>query len=181
MTQYFSKISKLVLWVLVPTIFISGTKLDEEAVFATWVEEGYSIEISGDLNNNLNGIVDFETAIEKTSKGISFSTLILKLDNKDSVFPHSIEFLISLENTTDIIPVGTFKVSRDHDGFLNNFEGVFGFANINVLGELPLFAQSGEIRIDHLDDTSLKGTLSIHMGNTMGKSVQINGSFIATK
>lgn len=181
MSQFFSKIAKIVLWVLVPTLFISGTKLDNELSLPALIDEDYTIQITGNLNNNLSGEVDFETAIEKTSKGISFSTLKLKLDNIESALPHSMEFLISKENTTDLLPSGTYEVSLKEEGFLNYFDGVFGFANINAMGELPLFAQSGEIQIDYLDKTTVKGSLSIQMSNTIGKAVQIKGNFIAIK
>lgn len=181
MSKFFSKIAKIGLWVLVPTLFLSGTKLDNQSSSTILVNGDYTMQITGNLNNKLSGVFDFETAIETTSKGITFSTLKLKLDSRESVLPHSMEFLISKENTTDLLPAGTYKVSGNQEGFLNYFDGVFGFANINALGELPLFAKSGEVQIDYLDNTTVKGTLRLNMSNTIGKSVQIRGSFVATK
>lgn len=181
MSPYFFKIFKIGLLVVVSTLFISGTKLDGLSSPAILVDDDYDLRISGNLNDNLNGRVNFETAIETTSKGISFSTLRLKLNDDEDFLPHSIEFLISKANTKDLLPVGTYKISRNQEGFLNYFDGVFGFANINALGESPLFAKSGEIRIDYLDDNTVKGTLSISMGNTMGRHIQIQGHFRATR
>lgn len=181
MLLFFSKFVKLNLWVFVSTLFISGTKLDHQQSFKTLVDGDYIMQITGNLNNNLSGVVDFETTTETTSKGISFSTLKLKLEHTGIVLPHSMEFLISREGTTTVLPAGTYKVSRKENGLLNYFDGVFGFANINALGEQPLFAESGEIHIDYLNNTTLKGTLSIFMSNSIGKSVRIKGSFIAKK
>ncbi len=144
MSKFILKIVKLGLWVLVPTLFISGTKLDDHLTLTSNVDGDYTMQVTGNLNNKLSGAVSFETATATTSKGISFSTLKLKLDNKESGLPHSMEFLISKENTFNLLPIGTYKVLRNQEGFLNYFDGVFGFANINALGELPLFAQNGD-------------------------------------
>ncbi len=181
MSQIFSKIAKIGLWVLVPTLFISGTKLENQPGSSMLNDGDYTMQITGNLNNQLSGEVNFETAIETTSKGISFSTLKLKLDNKEQVLPHSMEFLISKENMTAILPTGTYKVSEKQEGFLNYFDGVFGFANINALGEVPLFAKNGEIQIDYLDNSTVKGTLNVTMSNTIGNAIQIRGNFVATK
>jgi len=181
MSHYFFKIFKIGLLVVVSTLFISGTKLEGQLSPAILIEDDYTLRISGNINNNLSGMVNFETAIQTTSKGISFSTLKLKLNDDEGLLPHSIEFLISKENTKDVLPVGTYNISRDQEGFLNYFDGVFGFANINALGESPLFAKSGEIQIDYLDDNTVKGTLGIAMGNTEGRYIQIQGHFRATR
>lgn len=176
-SNIFSKIAKLVLWVLVPTLFISGTKLENLPPS----EGDYMMQITGNLSDSFSGGVDFETASVTTSKGISFSTLKLKFDNKESIASHSLEFLISRENTSGVLSTGTYEVSRNQEGLLNYFDGVFGFANINVLGESPLFAKSGKIQIDYIDNTTVKGKISIQMTNSIGKSVGVNGNFTVKK
>lgn len=181
MSHYFLKIFKIGLLVIVSTLFISGTKLDGQLSSSIPINDDYTLRISGNLNNYISGIVNFETAIETTSKGTSFSTLQLKLQDEESLLPHSIEFLISKENTKDILPVGTYKISKGQESFLNYFDGVFGFANINALGESPLFAKSGEIQIDYLDGNTVKGNLSVVMSNTAGRYVRIRGHFKATR
>ena len=121
MSQIFSKIAKIGLWVLVPTLFISGTKLDNQPVSSMLNDGDYTMQITGNLNNQLSGEVNFETAIETTSKGISFSTLKLKLDNKEQVLPHSMEFLISKEN----ISVCTIKKEKTYNAFFGIFVAVY--------------------------------------------------------
>ncbi|TMM58759.1 hypothetical protein FEE95_04830 [Maribacter algarum] len=180
MPHIFSKAAKLVLWVLLPTLFISGTKLNTDTFSKVNSDEDYTLRASGNLNNSLNGTIRFETSVVTTSKGISFSVLKLKLESEKSLIPHSMEFLIS-EKESDSVLEGTHKVSNNNEGLLNYFDGVFGFANINALGELPLFAKSGEIQIEYLDETNLKGVINIQMSNAIGKSVKVKGNFVATK
>ena len=179
--RFFTKLTKLVIWVLVPVLFMSGAKL-EKLTSSKIIEEGdYSIQMSGSVNDNFCVGVDFDTSIVTTSRGISFSTLRLRLDNTDNVGSHSMEFLISKENTAGMLPTGTYEVSRNQEGLLNYFDGVFGFANIAALGESPLFAKSGKIKIDYLDDRTVRGNISIQMTNSLGKRVGINGDFIVIK
>ncbi|MFK7814513.1 MAG: hypothetical protein AB8B59_18600 [Maribacter sp.] len=181
MSKALSKLATIILLVIVSTFFISGTNIDRKLSVDTSVVDDYTMEITGNLNTNLNGVIDFETGIQTTSKGISFSMLKLKLTNDKNVLPHSIEFLISQENGANILPTGVYKVSRNQESILNYFEGVFGFANINALGELPLFTQSGEIQIKYLDDSMVEGTLRVLMSNTVGKSIRIAGNFTVKK
>jgi len=180
MPQFFSKLAKISLCVLLPTLFMSGTKM-EKGLVSTSLDTNNFIRLTGSLNKNLSVTIGFETAIETTSKGTSFSTLKLKLENNDEVLPNSIEFLIAKENAKQPLSKGTYKVSPSHEGLLNYFDGVFGFANVKALGELPLFAKSGEIRIDMLNDTNVEGSIRIQMRNAVGKSININGNFIASK
>jgi len=173
MPQIFSKVGNLVLWVIVSTFFISGTNLDKKSSSAVYNVSDYTIQLTGNLNNSLEGKVDFETTIVTSSKGATFSILKLKLDNKNSFLPHSIEFLISKENVEEL-PTGIYSVSNNQKGLVYYFEGV-------ALGELPLFAKSGEVQIDYIDESKVKGEIRIRMSNAVGKSIQIEGNFITNK
>lgn len=180
MPQFFSKLAKIGFCVLVPTLFMSGTKMDKGFVSAN-AAEANTLQLTGSLNKNLATTIGFETAIETTSKGTSFSILKLKLENSDEMLPHAIEFLIAKENSKQLLSKGTYKVSSGREGLLNYFDGVFGFADIEALGELPLFAKNGEIRIDKLNNTNVEGSIKIQMRDAGGKSINIHGNFIATK
>lgn len=105
----------------------------------------------------------------------------MKLGCEDNRFPHSMEFLISKEHTAMQISKGSYLVSQDSRGFLNNFDGVFGLININSLGELPFFAKSGDVRIDFVDDVTVKGMLTISLRNANDKSINLEGDFIVLK
>lgn len=177
MPSFFSKIAKLILWIFASTLFISGAELETFPIFEINTEPDYTIHVSGSVNGDFSGKVNFETSMVTTSKGVTFSVLKLRLDNKDSVVPSFIEFLIAKENTSELLPSGTYKVFKNKEGLLNFFDGVFGFANINELGESPLFAKQGTIRIDFLDKKTAKGKIEIQMTNSYGKRVRINGNF----
>lgn len=181
MPNFFMKMTKLGFWILTATLFLSGAKLEKRSQLELTVYKDYQIQVSGSLNKSFNGNLEFETAIETTSKGISVSTLKLKLINKDTTLPHTIEFLVARENMEMILPKGSYTVARNDEGLLNYFDGVFGVANINALGELPLFAKSGRIQIDFLDENSLKGTLNVKLKNSVGKSIHVKGNFATTK
>jgi hypothetical protein len=163
------------------TLFLSGTKLDEKSQKSSTDIYDYSIQISGDLNGSLSGEIDFEDTIETTSKGVHFSTLKLKFNNMDETFQHSIEFLIAKENMNRLLGVGAYKVINNKYGMLNYFDGVFGYVNIDTIGELPLFAKRGKIKIYSLSKTEILGSLDVVLNNTDGQSVHIKGNFKANK
>ncbi len=166
------------MWAIVPLFFISsGTwdsynKDNEAATIDT-------LRISGDFNMALKGEVYFETALETASDGTPFSTLKLNLKNhKES---HSLGFFISKQNHSKQITMGTYKVLEHIDGFLNYFDGVFGFAHIKELGELPFFAHKGKITIFHVGKDSLRGQLAVVLENPNGQRIDVTGNFTALK
>ena len=181
MSKFISKITKIGFWALTATFLLSGTKPDRQKSLVSGVTYDYSLEVSGSLNRSFSGVIVFETATETTSKGVPFSTLKLKFNSSESVFSHSLEFLIAKENTEKILDKGRYDVIRNQNGLLNYFDGVFGFANINVLGELPFFAKSGKIQINHLDKNMIAGSLDIRLNNAVDQSIHIKGNFETKK
>ena len=162
-------------------VLISASNVDDKVAYAENRDGQYALQSTGNLNQSLNGLVNFETAIERTSEGIPFSTLKLKLGCNEESSYHSIEFLISKENMEEYISKGSYKISKQSDGLLHNFDGVFGFADIQELGELPFFAKDGEISIDYVDEQKLHGTINIALSNANGKSITLDGDFVALK
>ena len=86
MSSFFSKIAKLMLWVVVSTLLMSGAKNESPSYSNMYTESDYTIEVSGSLNNNFSGKIAFETSNVSTSKGVSFSVLKLKLENKETYY-----------------------------------------------------------------------------------------------
>ena len=91
------------------------------------------------------------------------------------------DFLISKKNASHKISPGTYKVTNDSDGFLNYFEGIFGYANINESGEMPFFTNEGEIKIKYIDSKTVHGFLKLYLDNANNESIHIEGNFIAKK
>lgn len=174
MKQILLKIVGLSLFGVFCVIVVSQAKTkttinyDEESIGK------YELQSSGILSQYLDGNVNFESTIETDRKSNTRSLLKLKLDNDGNSLPHSIEFLISNENTSEHVSKGSYIISQDS-------KGVFGFANINSLGELPFFAKSGEVRIDFVDDYTVKGMLNVSLRNANGNSINLEGDFVALK
>ncbi len=177
-----AKTVKLCVCLVTLLIIVSGGVKSPENNDIVLLEGRYLIKSSGDFNKELKGYINFETSKEKSANGKNFSTLKLDLKNEDKSPKHSLEFLISKQNQDKHIPVvGSYSIVKDIDGFLNYFDGVFGFANIRDLGEAPLFAHKGKITIDHFDDNCLSGLLTVNLQNSGGKRIYLTGSFVATK
>lgn len=134
----------------------------------------YHLKAPGELKEDLKGDFNFEKAI-KVADGHVFSTLTLKLENE--ALHHSVEFIISKKDLESESLVGTYEVSEKIGGFLNPFDGVFGYADINDLGELPFFADSGRIRIREISEGTLSGTMSVTLKNAKGNSIVLEGAF----
>ncbi len=181
MNRVLLKIGLLSLYGVFCAFLLSGAKVNSKAISNLESHGTYAIQSTGSLDQYLGGEVNFETSFETNKNQNSTSILKLKLACEDNTFEHSIEFLIAKENTSNQISKGSYLVSQENRGFLNNFEGVFGFANINSLGELPFFAKSGEVHIDFADDITVVGTLNVSLQNANGKSINLTGDFVALK
>ena len=172
------KFFKISIIILVPLLFLSGIKPDYAKVIKDVKLVGtYSFRSTGTINSNFTGDIAFKTSEHNSSENESFSTIKFKLVNHN----HSMDFLISKKNASRKILPGTYKVTNDSDGFLNYFEGVFGYANIEESGEMPFFTREGEIKIKYIDNKTVYGFLKIDLDNANNESIHIKGNFIAKK
>ncbi len=142
---------------------------------------GYTVKVFGDRNLDLKGTTEFETVVETLADGRHLSTLKLSLKNDKSEPSHTLGFLISKENDSGQLHPGSYKISKNIDGFLNNFDVVFGFANIEVLGELPFFAERGQIIVFEIGKDNLRGNLNIALRNANGNRLIVKGNFKAVR
>lgn len=163
----------------VALMLITSLRPKDEVVPANFFGE-YILYATGDYDIKLNGKVVFEQTIETSVNGTTFSTLKLDLKNEKNGL-HHIGFLISKENKSKPLNFRTYKVSKQIDGFINHFDGVFGFANINTIGKTPFFASSGKITIKQIDDRKATGYLEVTMYNSNHEKINVKGSFIANK
>ena len=177
MSRIFIKLIKIGLFALMPLFLTSSAKVEDTIL----LEKGYSLQVTGVLNQELKGTMSYETDIKITTGGTSFSTLELKLSNDLGEIRHSMGFLISQQAQSNTISVGTYNVAESIDGFLNDFDGVFGFADLDVMSDLPFFAQKGEIIITDLGKNKLEGSMVITLRNSNGKLIKVNGDFLARR
>ena len=104
-----------------------------------------------------------------------------ELNFRDNANPAKIpiQFLISVDPDEQSISTGTYNISRYISGFMNNFDGVFGYANLNMLGERPFFTRKGQLVITEKNNELVSGTLDVFLEAVNGESLHLQGSFRA--
>ena len=172
---------KLGLWVILALIFTSSSSIEEKPDKKMLAAGSYVLNIAGERQLKLEGIINFETTKKCSPKGKEYTILKLTLNDNQEVPGHSLEFFLSKQYQSMKIGHGRHKISENIEGFLNYFDGVFAFANMNQFGELPFFAKNGSITIDNLDDKKLKGSIDVVFENPNEGSFKITGNFIALK
>lgn len=180
MSQFVFKIAKVGLLALLPLFLISNYRVEVPLGNPDELDSKYILHVKGTINTIFEGKVRFETSIKEANNGTPTSTLLLKMENVEEG-QLALGFLISKRNSTGNLPVGTYMVAKNIDGFMDSFDGIFGYANFKTLGELPFFAKKGTITISGLHDDFLQGSLEISMYNTNGQEIVISGGFMASR
>lgn len=90
-----------------------------------------------------------------------------------------IQFLISVDANKEAITTGTYNISRYISGFIDNFDGVFGYANLSMLGETPFFTRKGQLVITDKSADAIAGTLDVILEDVQGKALHLQGDFNA--
>ncbi|TLF46314.1 hypothetical protein FEK29_00620 [Maribacter aurantiacus] len=86
------------------------------------------------------------------------------------------ELVMRIPNSDTKLYNGEYQVGKV-DGFLNGFEGIFGFFTHNDYGEKPFFANSGIVRILSLEDNRIQGYMDVTLVNDYGKKIRISDTF----
>lgn len=181
MYHYILKSLKISFWILLPLLFISGTKSGLDFHVPNYFEGSYELRATGALEQQLCGVVYFENTLDTNTQGIQCSTLTLKFISNESSDQHSMDLLITKQNQSSPIRKGKYGVSEDIKGFLNDFDGVFGFANVRSLGEVPFFAKKGKVVITQITELGLRGYIDVTLKCAKGTKIFINGSFSAAE
>ncbi len=181
MPHLFIKISKTCLWAIVPFFLISQGNPDQASMVELAHEGYYAFKVTGEVSENLSGIINFVTTKETSVGGSEYYVLRFMLKSKKESPIHNMEFLISKPCTKSKISVGTYEVAKPINGFLNYFEGVFGAADFKRMDELPFFTDRGTIRIRSLDENTVEGSMSVTLHDPNGKKITIQGEFDALR
>ncbi|NNE77448.1 MAG: hypothetical protein HKN31_10295, partial [Pricia sp.] len=147
------------------------------------VNGSYNLKASGALNEELKGQIRFELkTIEDISSGnYPITTLKLDFGSAEETSSHTVGFIISGKHMARQSLIGTYGVTDNTKGFLNHYNRVFGFADINNLGEQSFFAYGGSINVTDVHDDALHGNLKVNFRDFEGETMQLTGDFIATK
>ena len=180
MYHHILKSLKISFWILVPLLFISNTKAEPLTVPNNF-EGNYDLKATGAIEQSLEGTVSFKAFTESSNNGTSFSSLSLTFVNNEQGFEHELEFIISEQNESELLSTGKYEIKDNIDGFLNNFDGVFGYANINIIGEQPFFTTMGKVVITRIGKADLKGYVDVNLRSNGGKVLMIKGDFHAIK
>ena len=176
--QFIAKFLKIFFFGIVPFILLSGgTKSDFES---TRVEKGTcSFNIDGELSFHLNGIATFTKEIEEDKFGNTIDKLLLNFSSGNDRKKQTLEFIIA-SNTkmSHDVPVGVHKI-KNLDRLLNKFNGVYGFADLGGISELPFFIKSGDITITESFSNKVNGKLEVQLKNADGESLNVEGFFNA--
>jgi hypothetical protein len=169
------------LCILTPFFLISNNTVHRGFYETGGFSDNPSLMATGDYAHDLNGEVSFETNIETSGGREQFFTLQLDLSQEGIGGNDAFGFLISHKMGKVRSGVGTFEVVADPDGFLNDFDGVFGFANIQSVSEAPFFAQNGKITIYNMDKDTATGAIAVTLLNSDGKRIKVTGNFKAKR
>lgn len=169
-------------WTLLLFFLVSGGMGEDNAPLPEGLPNGrYDLKASGDYSENFSGIVDYEIFMEKAVSGKSYATLKLNFRHWRNPDKNAFEFIISKPSTEIKIMPGSYGIATSINGFLNCFDGAFGYANGKELGETPFFSRKGRITIQQMGPFGLKGTIAVYLSNPAGKTIYISGGFVAPK
>ena len=170
---------KLGLWVILPFLlhsFISNGLSDNSPNIEAGTCHFTSI---GALNTELQGKATFTQDEVISENGHLIATLRLDFMTGKESTESPIQFLISVDANKEAITTGTYNISRYISGFIDNFDGVFGYANLSTLGETPLFTRKGQLVITDKSADAIAGTLDVILEDVQGKALHLKGNFSA--
>ena len=141
----------------------------------------YEIVVKGENPIYLKGFVDFKSQAATSRQGEPYTKWNIRLRNHQGADRHFLDFYLVNTFSTDELDTGSYPITENIESFFDEFKGVFGFADIDRLGELPYFSKQGRITIIDADEESLTGSLQLELRNAAGKMIAVEGSFSAAK
>ena len=180
MNHYILKSLKIGFWFLIPLFFISNSDLEPIAM-AKDTHDVLAMRVNGAFQELLNGRVTFETSKGVAGIGTPYSSISLKFKTKDQNQEQLMGFVIQKQANAKGLTVGEYELTKNIKGFLNNFDGVFGYADIKSLGEKPLFAKKGKLVITQIDADNIRGYLNVRFNDNAnnGNELFVKGNFHA--
>lgn len=180
MSHLIIKLVKWGLWGII-LMFVSSHGSASDPSAADVPEKGfYVLTTNAPETRELEGQIVYEKVLQQSSDGAQ-TLWKLHLSNTASESPHYMGLFIAASGAGGQLQGGTYEINGNIEGFLQQFDGVFGFASINALGEQPFFAKRGKLTISRMGDEFLRGNLQITLKNSRGNTLAIRGHFNAGK
>ena len=130
--------------------------------------------VTGKYNLSIEGVATFQNSVDEDELGNRRNKLMLNFVPNGNVEVQTIEFVIAQNEML----TGFYRI-KTLNGFINGFDGVYGFADIAGANELPFFIKTGGVRIHKSYDDAIDGSLEVQFKNANGESLNIKGSFSA--
>ena len=141
----------------------------------------YEIVVKGENPIYLKGSVNFHSQPAISREGEPYTKWNIRLRNHQSSEKHFLDFYLVNTLSTDALDTGSYPITENIESFIDEFKGVFGFADIDSFGELPYFSKQGRITILDAGEENLTGSLQLELRNAAGKMIAVEGNFSAAK
>ncbi|SHI54803.1 hypothetical protein SAMN04488513_101606 [Pseudozobellia thermophila] len=168
-------------WLLLPIVLISNTRTsDNRLLDDPFVEDGSYVVKAKEISDlTISGKAVFKKSALLKGQKKKFSRIEINLGPSKNGIQHTMGLVLFKQADGSNNPVGHYNVSQKTLGFSPVGEGVFGFADVGTLGELPFYTEHGTVYVSKEENGLLSGTLNLVMRNFRGKAIKITGSFRA--
>ncbi|NNE03580.1 MAG: hypothetical protein HKN52_10475 [Eudoraea sp.] len=139
----------------------------------------YVLSANGLTLDEIKGNVTFNERELVSKNGHLLNVLTINFDDAGIKEGLNMEFLISVRSDDEPISEGNYYVNRYISGFVSEFNGVFGYANLDTQGEEPYFSKTGHLQITKKSDDLIQGKMEVTLEDVQGKRLQLQGSFSA--
>ncbi|MEP2236969.1 MAG: hypothetical protein ABJI22_01335 [Maribacter sp.] len=176
--KFVSKAFKIFCFGFVPLMLLAGgskrnfenSKLDRGTC---------SFDIEGQSSFHLDGSATFQSKSEVDRFGNKTDKLVLSFITCGERQNQNLEFVIASKTYRNSgVQPGRYEI-KSINRLMNNFSGVYGFADMGNISELPFFIKSGSLIITENISNKVDGKLEIRLVNTEGEFLKIKGSFNA--
>ncbi len=179
MPQKFRNQLKLGLWVVLPFLLYSLFSYAFSGYSPSIAAGTCQLKSTGAVNTVLHGEAAFIQDEVISHNGSLLATLKLNFMAGKDASDYPIQFLISVDTDHRAITTGKYNISRYISGFIDDFDGVFGYANLSMLGETPFFTRKGQLVITDKSEDAINGTLDVVLEDVQGKALHLQGNFSA--
>ena len=178
MIRFLGKSVKVFCFGVIPFVLVSGGS--KSVSDNSSLELGTcSFNVDGNLSFHIDGGAIFENSTEEDKHGNKVDKLVLNFTTCGANQIQQLEFVIANNKIEQGgVQSGIYKIKKlDH--LINSFRGVYGFADLATVSELPYFVKSGDITITENYADNVGGKLEVQLENANGESLNVKGSFSA--
>ena len=176
--RFINKSFKMFCFGFIPLMLLAGGS--KEDFDTSSLDNGTcSFNVEGQLSFHLNGAATFENKTEEDRFGNKTNKLLLRFKSCNDKEMQTLEFIIASNIKGKFgVQAGKHKI-KDLNHLISNFNGVYGFADLGNVSELPFFIKSGDIIITESFSNKVDGKLEVQLVNAEGELLKIKGSFNA--